>query len=284
MKINVILITYNHSQYIRQTLESILMQKTSAQVELIVADDCSPDDTVDIIKSYENSTSFSFTYLPKEKNMGYIRNYQRAFAACTGDYVAIMEGDDYWLEPNHLQNHIDHLEQVPHASMSYNRHLRLFVDQNREEIFDWSSSISYEQVTTSDLTLGNRIGNLSCCVFRGKFIQNIDARLFDLEIADWMLGMYMGQFGPLLYLKDVTSVYRIHDKGQWSQMNEKAADLKVIELIEEYDKYFDYKYTDTFSKHKRRLEILHFGDKSLRGRIKSITPQFVRTLFRKITG
>lgn len=284
MKINVILITYNHSQYIRQTLESILMQETSAEVELIVADDCSLDDTVDIIREYEDKTSFSFVYLPQVKNMGYIRNYQRAFAACTGDYVAIMEGDDYWLKPNHLQNHIDHLEQDSEASMSYNRHVRLFVDQNREEIFDWSSDEYYELVTTSDLTLGNRIGNLSCCVFRGTYIQNIDARLFDLEIADWMLGMYMGQFGPLLYLKDVTSVYRIHERGQWSQMNAKTADLKVIELIDEYDKYFDYKYTDTFGRHKRRLEILHFGDNSLRGRIKSLAPSFARKIFRKIIG
>ena len=219
MKINVILITYNHAGYIRQTLESILMQQTPHEVEIIVADDCSTDSTVEIVREYENKTSFGFIYLPKEKNTGYIRNYQQAFAACTGDFVAIMEGDDYWLKPNHLQNHIDFLEKYNDSPMSYNRHLRLFEDQNREEIFDWTSEKEYEYVTTEQLALGNRIGNLSCCVFRGERIKNLDRKLFDMEIADWMLGMYMGQFGSLLYLKEVTSAYRIHDSGQWSRMS-----------------------------------------------------------------
>ena len=253
MKVNIILITYNHAEYIRRTLESILMQKTVYDVEIIVADDSSPDNTVDIIKEYENQGSFSFTFLPKTVNLGYNLNYRRAFAACTGNYVAIMEGDDYWVQSNHLQNHIDHLEKQYGASMSYNRHIRLFSDQNREEIFDWTSDNDYELVTTEQLALGNRIGNLSCCVFRGDLIRNLDPNLFDMEIADWMLGMYMGQFGPLLYLKEVTTTYRIHDNGQWSRMDEKAQSKRIIELINEYDKYFNYKYTKAFTKHKQRL-------------------------------
>ncbi|MDR2955147.1 MAG: glycosyltransferase [Prevotella sp.] len=284
MKINVILITYNHAAYIRQTLESILMQEVSADVEIIIADDCSPDNTVDIIKEYENKTNFSFTYLQHAHNLGYVRNYQQAFNACTGDYVAIMEGDDYWISPNHLQNHIDHLEGHLNSPMSYNRHLRLFVDQGKEEIFDWISENDYELITTEQLALGNRIGNLSCCVFRGKYMKGIDSHLFDMEIADWMLGMYMGQFGPLMYLKEVTTAYRIHDNGQWSKMDERSQCIRVIELINEYDKYFNYKYTEAFTKHKRRLEVLLYGDKSLKGRLKSLTPSFIRSMYRKIVN
>lgn len=283
MKINIILITYNHANYIKQTLESILMQELPYyDVEIIVADDCSTDNTVDIIKEYEASTPFSFLYLAKTKNIGYVRNYQQAFAACTGDYIAIMEGDDYWLTPHHLQNHISFLEKLPDSSMSYNRHLRLFEDQNREEIFDWTDDKDYQLITTEQLALGNRIGNLSCCIFRGKSVQLLDQKLFDMEIADWMLGMYMGQFGPLLYLKDVTSAYRIHDNGQWSQMNERDQCVRVIELINEYDQYFNYKYTTYFTKHKRRLEILLYGDKSLKGRLKSITPSFIKRIYNKL--
>lgn len=282
MKINIILITYNHAKYIRQTLESILMQKAAYDVEIIVADDCSTDNTVQIIKEYEDKASFTFTYLPKEHNVGYVRNYQQAFAYCTGDYIAIMEGDDYWVKPSHLQQHIDFLENHKEFSMSYNRHIRLFEDQGREEIFDWTSNKDYESVTTEDLALGNKIGNLSCCVFKGKYIKNIDPKLFDMEIADWMLGMYMGQFGTLAYLKDVSSAYRIHDDGQWSGINDREQCIKIIELIKEYDKYFDYKYTEAFTKHKKRLEILLYGDKSLRGKVKSITPSVLKSIYRKI--
>lgn len=284
MKINVILITYNHAAYIREALESILMQEVSADVEIIVADDCSPDNTVGIIKEYEDKTSFKFTYLNHPHNLGYVRNYQQAFKSCSGDFVAIMEGDDYWIKTSHLQYHIDFLEKYSECSMSFNRHLRLFVDQGREEIFEWDSVNDYEQVTTTQLALGNRIGNLSCCVFRGEHITKLDQKLFDMEIADWMLGMYMGQFAPLLYLKDVTSAYRIHDNGQWSKMDERAQCQRIIELINEYDKYFDFKYTNAFTKYKRRLEILLYGDKSLKGRLKSIAPSFIRSIYRKILG
>lgn len=282
MKINIILITYNHAGYIRQTLDSIIMQLTPHEVEIIVADDCSTDNTVQIIREYESKTSFSFHYLQKTHNLGYVRNYQQAFSACTGDYIAIMEGDDYWIKPTHLQNHIDHLIKINDSSMSYNRHLRLFEDQNREEVFDWTNNKDYEEVSTEEMALGNKIGNLSCCVFKGKYIQQLDPKLFDMEIADWMLGMYMGQFGTLLYLKDVTSAYRIHDNGQWSRMTEKDQCLRVIELINEYDKYFNYKYTEAFTKHKRRLEILLYGDKSLKGKIKKMTPEFIRKVYRKL--
>ncbi|MDR0824347.1 MAG: glycosyltransferase [Prevotella sp.] len=282
MKVNVILITYNHADYIRQALESILIQETPYNVEIIVADDCSTDNTVEIIKEYEATTQFTFRYLPKTKNIGYIRNYRQAFAACTSDYIAIMEGDDYWVKPTHLQNHIHFMEKLPEASMSYNRHIRLFEDQHREEIFDWTDSKDYQLVTTEQLALGNRIGNLSCCVFRGNLVRQLDPKLFDMEIADWMLGMYMGQFGALAYLKDVTSAYRIHDNGQWSKMSEKSQCERIIELINQYDKYFDYKYTEAFTRHKRRLEILLYGDKSFRGRLKSITPEFIRKIYRKL--
>lgn len=260
------------------------MQEVSADVEIIVADDCSPDNTVDIIKEYENKTSFRFTYLAHPKNLGYVRNYQQAFNICDGDYVAIMEGDDYWIKTSHLQNHIDFLEKHSECSMSFNRHLRVFVDQNREEIFEWNSDNDYELITTEQLALGNRIGNLSCCIFRGEHITKLDQKLFDMEIADWMLGMYMGQFGSLLYLKDVTSAYRIHDNGQWSKMDERAQFRRIIELINEYDKYFDFKYTDAFTKHKCRLEILLYGDKSLKGRFKNMTPSFIKNMYRKILG
>jgi hypothetical protein len=193
-----------------------------------------------------------------------------------------MEGDDYWNKPDHLQNHIDYLEKLPESSMSFNRHVRLFVEQNREEIFDWTTNGDYELITTEELASGNRIGNLSCCMFRGKLIRNIDPKLFDMEIADWMLGMYMGQFGPLLYLKEVTSVYRIHGKGQWSQMDSKTIDIRVIKLIGEYDKYFNYKYTKSFKKHRRRLEIPVYGDNSLSRKIKDATPAFIKKIYRKL--
>lgn len=124
MKANIILITYNQEKDIRQALESILMQKRTFDFNIIVADDCSTDTTLQIISEYAEKSDIEFIFLPQTSNLGYIKNYQRAFAACNRDYIAIMEGDDYWLSPSHLENHIRFLANHPECSMSYNRHLR----------------------------------------------------------------------------------------------------------------------------------------------------------------
>lgn len=282
MKINVILITYNQSADIRQAVESILMQKTVHDVELIIADDASTDDTVKIVEEYTDKSLFTFTFLPKEKNLGFVKNYQRAFNACNGDYIAILEGDDYWTSPSHLEHHVAFLEEHRECSMSYNRHVRYWVNQHRFEVFDWNSNEDYKYVTAQQQALENCIGTFSCCVFRGMLIRQLDSRLFDLSIADWMMGIVMGQYGFLAYQKKVTSAYRIHDKGQWSGMTGEAQAREELRLIDIYDKFLDYKYTTEFNEHKRRIELMLYGDNSLKGNVKKITPGFLRRMYRKL--
>lgn len=282
MKVNIILITYNHSEYIRQAVESIIMQKTAHEVEIIIADDASKDDTVKIIQEYSDKSLFSFTFLPQTTNVGFIKNYQRAFGACKGDYIAILEGDDYWTSPFHLDKHVSFLEEHRECTMSYNRHVRYWVDQNRFEVFDWHSDETYKYITAQRQVLENCIGTFSCCVFRGNLIRHLPQNLFDLEFADWLMGIIMGQYGFLAYQKDVTSAYRIHDKGQWSGMSNEAQMKEVIRMIDMYDQFLNRKYTKEFKQHKNRLEILLNGDKTVKGSVKKITPRFVRNIYRNI--
>lgn len=282
MKINIIVITYNHANYICQAMDSIMMQEIPHDVELIIADDNSTDDTLAKIKQYTDKSSFKITFLPKERNLGFVKNYKRAFDACDGKYIAIMEGDDYWTSPLHIKHHVDFLENHPDYSVSFNRHIRFFQDQDRTEIFEWNNAKDFETITTAQLALGNRIGNLSCCVFRTGLIKKLAPELFNIEFADWLLGMIMGQYGPLAYQKEVTSLYRIHDNGQWSRMNEKEQGETLLEAMKIYDKILDYKYTDEFAQHTKRINIGLYGDKSFRGRIKSITPESIRKIYRKI--
>lgn len=285
MKINVILITYKQEDYIRQTVESLLAQELEYPIEVVVADDCSPDKTLDIIKEYaENAPDrFAFKILESERNLGYVRNYKRAFEACDGEYIAILEGDDYWTRPNHIQNHVQFLEEQPLYTVSFNRHVRFFQDEDRTEIFDWENEeLEYETITTSKLALGNRIGNLSCSVFRTSLIKRLKPEAYDIEFADWFLGMFMGQFGPLAYQKEVTSLYRIHNKGQWSRMTEVEQGEAIKEAIVSYDRLLDYKYTKEFAQHTKRINAVLYGDKSFKGRIKQITPEFVKNIYRNL--
>lgn len=279
MKLSVILITYKQEDYIRQTLESILIQHTDFTFNIVVADDCSPDSTLSIIKEYIPTTNIEFVVLPSDVNLGYTENYKRAFAACTGKYIAIMEGDDYWTSQLHLQKHVDFLDKHPECVMSFNRHERLFVDQGYNDIPEWTYTESYRLITPNEMVLGNQIGNLSCCVFRNIPIED---KIFEAYFfADWLLGIYLGMFGLLAQQEEVTSAYRVHDNGQWSRMSEVEQYQTLIKMIDNYDPILNYKYTDEFNLYKKRININLYGDKSLKGRIKKILPESIMKIYRK---
>lgn len=285
MKVNVILITYKQEEYIRETLDGLIKQELEYPIEVIVADDCSPDKTLDIIKEYADNapSNFTFHFLKGEQNLGYVKNYKRAFEACDGKYIAILEGDDYWTEPFHIKKHVDFLESHLDYTVSFNRHIRFFQDGDRTEIFDWNdNSIDFETITTPKLALGNRIGNLSCGVFRTSLVKKLKPEAFDIDFADWFLGMFLGQFGPLAYQKEVTSLYRIHNNGQWSRMTEAEQGEAVKKAIISYDRLLDYKYSKEFATHTKRINAVLYGDKSFRGRLKQIAPEFVKNIYRKL--
>ena len=91
VSVDIILVSYNQESFIRQAVESILIQQVSdgVDVRVIIADDDSEDNTLSIIAEYEKSSRFPFYFLPHENNLGMQRNYQRAFASCQGEYVII---------------------------------------------------------------------------------------------------------------------------------------------------------------------------------------------------
>src|SRR4051812_30714392 len=99
---SVLLVTYNHGQFVAQAVESALMQLTDFEFEIVAVDDCSTDNTLALLKDYEGKYP-RLRVLATEKNLGISRNYQRGFAACRGEFIAVLEGDDYWVSPRKLQ-------------------------------------------------------------------------------------------------------------------------------------------------------------------------------------
>ena len=106
-------LTYNQEHYIRQCLDSILMQKVNFDFEIIIGDDCSTDLTPDILKEYNNRYPDIVIPLLNESNVGISANYKIVLNKCKGKYIAFCEGDDYWLSTTRLQEQIDFLENHP---------------------------------------------------------------------------------------------------------------------------------------------------------------------------
>ena len=113
VKVSVIVLTYNHEQYIRQALDSILMQKVDFRYEILVGDDASSDKTLDILLKYRHQYPKIIRLFSREKNVGATQNAYQLFMEARGNYIATCEGDDYWTDPDKLAIQVAFLEQNP---------------------------------------------------------------------------------------------------------------------------------------------------------------------------
>ncbi|HOV11184.1 MAG TPA: glycosyltransferase family A protein [Bacteroidales bacterium] len=282
MKLSILLTSFNHQKYLKESLDSIFMQDMPLSYEIIVADDHSTDNSLAIIESRLKNEFCSYQILPSIENLGISKNYQRALSACSGEYIAVLEADDYWTEKQRLKKHIAFLDAHPEYVMSYNRIIYYFEDKKDFYESQWKNSTEFEFMSTSMLAKGNNIVNLSACVLRNAAVKKLPRELFDLKIADWMLGMAMGMQGPLARLKDPMSVYRISGSGEWSAMSQHQKNCKTIALIDTYNKFFNYKFDKEFTEHKHRLLAEEKNDDTSKPTTAVTWPAWLAKLIRRI--
>jgi glycosyltransferase involved in cell wall biosynthesis len=252
-KLSVLLVTYNHEKYIRQALDSVLMQKTDFDFEIVVADDHSTDSTIAIIEEYRTDNN-NIRVLPTERNVGITRNYQRGFAACRGEYVAVLEGDDFWISPAKLGTIVAFLQQHPDCAFCFHRFLRLDEVSSR---FSGHPSFEIETefalFTAAELARNNFIGNFSACVYRRGFTEKLDPALFELKVYDWMFNITVAQWAMIGYLPAIMSVYRVHPSGAWSAKTPEEWRPELLELIDAYNKYLDFRFDLGFQAYKSAI-------------------------------
>lgn len=207
-KVSVCLITYGQEEFIEQAINSVLMQKCDFDLEVILANDCSPDNTdiiiQNILQNHPNSSVVK--YIRHEKNIGMMSNFIFAIQQCKGKYVAICEGDDYWIDENKLQKQINCLENNPQYSLCFhdvnviedNKKLRQYVNKN-ETVFQ-----------TKDLFERHFIPTVSI-VFRN--IIQFPNWLYSVQSGDKALLLLASLKGDFKYLPEVLAAYRIHGGG-----------------------------------------------------------------------
>jgi glycosyltransferase involved in cell wall biosynthesis len=133
MLVSIFLITYNHEKFIAKAIDSILMQKCNFNFEIIVGEDCSKDSTKEIIFNYQKKYPEIIKPIFNKKNIGPSENAKNVLRACKGDYIAMLEGDDYWTDSLKLKKQIDFLESKPEYSFSCHRYK---IKREGEEIFN----------------------------------------------------------------------------------------------------------------------------------------------------
>ncbi len=119
--VSICCVAYNQEQYIRQTLDSFLAQKTNFSYEIIISDDASTDHTADIIRQYEQKYPeiIKPVYYTKNIYSQGINPDKLNYAKAVGKYIAFCEGDDYWIDDYKLQKQVDYMESHPDCTFCF---------------------------------------------------------------------------------------------------------------------------------------------------------------------
>jgi len=225
-KLSVRLMTYMHETFIKEAMDGIMMQKTDFKIEVVVGDDFSTDRTLDIIKSYQNTDQIHIkildrqngdAYWQKRQKLGRLYNFINIIENCTGKYVALLDGDDYWTDPFKLQKQVDFLEQNPTFSMCGAVAQCLKMGDTEKEFDNAFLSNRKEILQTEDFLSGYPV-HTATVLFRTSMIKLPDWML-NVSNGDLVLFSLLAEKGPVGFINEKMSVYRITGYGVWSSMS-----------------------------------------------------------------
>jgi glycosyltransferase involved in cell wall biosynthesis len=286
IKVSVLCLTYNHEIFIKDALEGILNQQTNFYFELLIRDDCSTDRTANIIKEYELKypNIIKPIYLKEnEYSKGLAPLHQILKETLLGEYIAICEGDDYWCDPLKLQKQVDFLEVNPEfIGCSHNTKVLRENSKNNQEEFIVNNP-QKDIFTIDDFTKGEAYFHTTSYLYRYKENRDAICRIFYRFRGDWFLSMVFASFGPIKYIDEVMSVYRIHDKGVWSELSAQEQVMKNLEGGLHINKAFDYAYEENLMQLFARVFITNDFDKSIANLMKLFETQDKNDLIKIIS-
>lgn len=251
--LTILLVTYNHEKYILQALKSLSEQIFEGTIEVIVADDCSTDETLSIIRAFAVETeNFSFKFLESTVNVGITKNYARGFAACTGEFVAVLEGDDYWISPDKLRLQVDFLRSHLECNLCSTNYYVL--DEARAMIKVRTPIVGdYRLIGVRELIADNLVGNFSTCVYRRQSLINLPEQIFDLLAYDWIINISVSYCSFIGFIDLPMSIYRVHNQGVWSKTSHIEKLRTQLSCLDDYDKVTNRVYHDDFQLLASRL-------------------------------
>lgn len=210
------MLAFNHGKFLAEAIEGVLGQECSFPVELVVAEDCSVDDTLQIAKYYQSEHPSVIRVITSEANVGMMRNFHRGLSQCRGEFVAFCEGDDCWINPRKLEIQIDLMRRNPDIGMVHGNF--------RNSVFvggGWvvQNTAVHDGKKPENLS-GNMFGILlkkletrTCTIVCRKNIldefQRSKLGSTDYVAGDLPMVLYVASKSKVGYVADVVSVYRL---------------------------------------------------------------------------
>ena len=238
VKLSVIFITYNHEKYAEKALRSVCEQETDFPFEVVVGEDCSTDSTREILRRVAAEYPDKVRLLFREKNFGRpTLNVYNTTMECRGEYLAYLEGDDYWTDEHKLQKQVTFLEEHPEYIAC--THDCVMVDENGNEITDeqmlkvgdlyrWSGKFTYDDYKHSGKWPGHYASVVSRNIYtEGRYDYTILYRAHDF-VDDALILLFLLIQGDIYRMDEAMSAWRYVKKSGGSNWNSIAMQRNLI--------------------------------------------------------
>lgn len=245
-KVSIQMCTYNRAHFIEQAIESVLSQ-TFTDWELLILDDSSTDNTNDLISKYTNDKRIK--YFKNEVNLGIVRNRNKGLNLSIGEYIAVLDSDDYWIDDSKLEKQIEFLDNnIEYALVGTNMRI---VDENNVSLKDLKYPTS-DKVIRSRMLIKNNFCH-SSTLYRKNVAEKLGGYDNSLQLAeDYNLFLNIGINNKIANIDTFGVAYRKHSNQSYS--NIKKIGLEIQDrLIEKYRKNYGGFYLAKFVNCIRKL-------------------------------
>ena len=242
--LSIILRTYNNQEFIIEALEGIFKQKVNFDLEFIYSDDCSKDNSFELVENaFKDSSQFVNVHLVKQpKNLGMIDNLLYLLNNCQGDYIAMCDGDDYWSDPEKSQIQVDFLEANLDYEVCFTNVCTIKENGNviKEKLINDGRRTDYQM---KDLPTWVPV---STKIFRNRDFSSLSRTV---PGDDMYMVLYQSKFGKIKFLDIVTGAYRYQSRGMYSSLEiskrkdyELKTHMECMELVTKnlYPKYQNF--------------------------------------------
>lgn len=248
MKFSILTTSYNYEKYIEETIQSVLSQ-TYADFEYIIIDDCSNDNSVEIIKKYMEKDNRIKLYT-HDKNQGLISTFAEGIKKCSGNYIIFVESDDK-IEPNYIEEKIKAIKKYPDAAVIFNQ-VNPVGDEKRVEackkhLEKTRCLIESDKFDYYELFLNNIIPTFSCVMIKKDIILSIPLEFPVQKCFDWYLWNYIIQNYQVVFLDKVLTTFRLHNDSMSVKKDSKPVYKSLLSLSKrKYKNEFIYKMFESY--------------------------------------
>jgi glycosyltransferase involved in cell wall biosynthesis len=205
--VSVAITAYNSEEWLARALDSVLQQRTDFPIEIVIADDCSQDSTLRIAGSYREQHPGLIRVLERSRNLGIQRNYYETFEQCRGRYIAWLDADDYWTDPEKLAIQVHTLESDP--SISACCHFVRWRSKDGKVNREKYPAIPPGRYGMEEILRHNIVPSPSV-VFRNGLQRDLPAWYFDLApTTDWPLWVLAACSGDIVLIDRVMADYML---------------------------------------------------------------------------